>query len=204
MSQNDPRQFWDERFSQPEYYYGKLPNDFLKEQAGVFPKAGQLLSLGEGEGRNAVFMAQQGYAMTALASAPAGLDKTQQLAKEKNVEVEPLLAHLKYYEFEPQAWDGVINIFCHLPAPVRRKVHENLVHTLKKGGIFLMEAYTPEQLEYGTGGPQNIDLLYDPETIRKELTELELLHFEKKERNIVEGVGHDGPSSVLQVIARKN
>jgi len=98
----------------------------------------------------------------------------------------------------------VINIFCHLPAPVRRKVHENLVHTLKKGGIFLMEAYTPEQLEYGTGGPQNIDLLYDPETIRKELTELELLHFEKKERNIVEGVGHDGPSSVLQVIARKN
>src|SRR5690625_6549736 len=86
MSQSDPRQFWDERFSQSEYYYGKLPNDFLKEQARVFPPKGRLLSLGEGEGRNAVFMAQQGYAMTALDSAPAGLDKTQQLAKEKNVE----------------------------------------------------------------------------------------------------------------------
>src|SRR5699024_5628860 len=108
MSQNDPRQFWDERFSQPEYYYGKLPNDFLKEQAGVFPKAGQLLSLGEGEGRNAVFMAQQGYAMTALDSAPAGLDKTQQLAKEKKVEVEALIAQLKYSACEPRGWEGVM------------------------------------------------------------------------------------------------
>ncbi|HLS17644.1 MAG TPA: class I SAM-dependent methyltransferase [Paenalcaligenes sp.] len=204
MSHDDPRTFWDERFNQTEYYYGKLPNDFLKAQAKVFPRGGQLLSLGEGEGRNAVFMAQQGYEVTALDSAPAGLDKTQQLAKEKQVTVTPLLAHLKYYEFEPQAWDGVINIFCHVPAAVRRKIHQNLAFTLKQGGIFLMEAYTPEQLEYGTGGPKNIDLLYDPDTIRQELQGLELLHFEKVERNIVEGIGHDGPSSVLQVIARKN
>src|SRR5690625_2907223 len=93
MSHDDPRTFWDERFNQTEYYYGKLPNDFLKAQAKVFPRGGQLLSLGEGEGRNAVFMAQQGYEVTALDSAPAGLDKTQQLAKEKQVTVTPLLAH---------------------------------------------------------------------------------------------------------------
>lgn len=204
MSQNDPRKFWDERFSQPEYYYGKLPNDFLKEQAKVFPDNGRLISLGEGEGRNAVFLAQLGYEVTALDSAPAGLEKMQQLATEKRVTVHSLLAHLKYYEFEPEAWDGVVNIFCHLPAPVRHKVHRSLIHTLKPGGIFLMEAYTPEQLNYGTGGPQNIDLLYEPEIIRQELEGLELLHFEQVERNIVEGIGHDGLSSVLQVIARKN
>ena len=204
MSQNDAEQFWDQRFSQDEYYYGKLPNDFLKAQAHVFPEKGRLISLGEGEGRNAVFLAQQGFDVTALDSAQAGLDKTQALAKEKGVSVQPLFAHLKYYEFEPEAWDGVVNIFCHLPPAVRRHVHQNLKHTLKKGGIFLMEAYTPKQLEYGTGGPQNIDLLYDPDTIKNELDGLELLHFEEIERNIVEGIGHDGPSMVLQVIARKN
>lgn len=203
MSQNDPRAFWDERFSQPEYYYGKLPNDFLKEHAHVFPQKGRLISLGEGEGRNAVFLAQLGYEVTALDSAPAGLKKMEQLAKEKGVTVHPLLAHLKYYEFEPNAWDGVISIFCHLPPPVRRTVHQGLIHSLKKGGIFLMEAYTPEQLQYGTGGPKDRDLLYEPETIRQELAGLELLHFEQIERNIVEGIGHDGPSSVLQVIAKK-
>src|SRR5690625_1641031 len=148
-------------------------------------------------------MAQQGYEVTALDSAPTGLDKPQRVSTEIQVTVTPLLAHLKYYEFEPQAWDGVINIFCHVPAAVRRKIHQNLAFTLKQGGIFLMEAYTPEQLEYGTGGPKNIDLLYDPDTIRQELQGLALLHFEKVERNIVEGIGHDGPSSVLQVLPAK-
>lgn len=204
MTQNDPKTFWNERFSQDEYYYGTQPNDFLQEHAQVFPAQGRLISLGEGEGRNAVYLAEQGLDVTALDSAQAGLDKTTQLAAQRGVTVHPLLAHLKYYEFDAEQWDGVINIFCHVPAPVRQHIHKSLSHTLKKGGIFLMEAYTPEQLQYGTGGPKNIDLLYDPETIKKELADLELLHFATVERNIYEGKGHAGLSSVLQVIARKN
>lgn len=204
MTTNDANTFWNERFSQSEYYYGTQPNDFLKDNAKVFTPGGKLISLGEGEGRNAVFLAEQGYDVTALDSAQAGLDKTRQLAKLRNVEVHPLLAHLKYYEFEKEKWDGVVSIFCHLPAAVRQYVHENLPHTLKTGGIFLMEAYTPEQLQYGTGGPQNIELLYDPEVIKKELAGLELLRFDVVERAIHEGKGHTGLSSVLQVIARKN
>jgi len=204
MTQNDAKTFWDERFDQEEYYYGTEPNDFLREQARVFPPKGRLLSLGEGEGRNAVFLAELGYEVTALDSAQVGLDKTAQLARQRNVVVHPVLAHLKYHEFEKDHWDGVINIFCHLPAPVRQHVHKNLPLTLKKGGIFLMEAYTPEQLEYGTGGPKNIELLYEPDTIKKELKGLKLLRFEVVERAIHEGQGHTGMSSVLQVIARKN
>src|SRR5690625_8015863 len=100
MSHDDPRTFWDERFNQTEYYYGKLPNDFLKAQAKVFPRGGQLLSLGEGEGRNAFFIAQQGYEVTALDSSQAGLDKIQQLANEITLTGNMLLANLNKYEID--------------------------------------------------------------------------------------------------------
>jgi len=203
MSQSIPKTFWDERFDSKEYYYGKQPNDFLKAHAHYFPEGGHILSLGEGEGRNAVYLAKKHFNVTALDSAKTGLDKTKKLAKEKNVQVHLLLENLKNYAFEKDKWDGVLNIFCHLPAKIRKKIHENLPATLKKDGVFLMEAYTPEQINYGTGGPKNVELLYDPETIKDELKGLELIHFKVVEREIREGIGHTGLSSVLQVIAKK-
>lgn len=203
MPQNDAAAFWNERFAQKDYYYGKRPNDFLRQQIGSFAPASKILSLGEGEGRNAVFLAQHGHQVTALDAAQAGLEKAKQLAAEHHVAINTIQTQLQNYRLEPNQWDGIIAIFCHLPAPLRQQVHEQIKHSLTPGGIFLLEAYTPKQLEYGTGGPKNIDLLYDPEVIKKELSGLEMLHFEEVERDIHEGLGHRGLSSVLQIVARK-
>ena len=111
---------------------------------------------------------------------------------------------LNDYEFEENKWDGIIAIFCHLPPALRQRVHEQIVRALKPNGICLMEAYTPEQLEFKTGGPGNVELLYDVATLAEDLRGLEFIRLEKTQRLIQEGEGHNGQSAVVRVVAKKN
>ncbi|NLJ62110.1 MAG: class I SAM-dependent methyltransferase [Alcaligenaceae bacterium] len=195
--------FWHQRFLQDSYFYGTQPNDFLKAQAHVLPKGGRVLSIGEGEGRNAVFLAEQGFDVTALDAAQSGLDKVQRLATERGVTVNTLCVDLNDYVFEPQQWDAIISIFCHLPPVLRARVHQGVVQALKPNGVFLLEAYVPKQLQYGTGGPKNLDLLYQASSLKQDLQGLNFILLEEVEREIYEGDGHHGLSAVVQLIAKK-
>ena len=190
---------WDQRYSEPDYAYGTEPNDFLRAMAARLPP-GRLLSLGEGEGRNAVWLAEQGYAVTAVDSSAVGLGKARRLASERGVHLETCHADLAEFPIEPEAWDAVVSIFCHLPPALRRQVHRRVVQGLRPGGMLLLEAYTPRQLAFATGGPPLAEMTMDLIGLRTELTGLEFLFAEELEREVHEGRYHTGHGAVVQLL----
>lgn len=194
---------WDEKYSQQDFFYGKEPNTFLVDNKERFFKGARVLCLGEGEGRNAVFLASLGAEVTAVDGSSRGLDKVKMLAHEKNVTVKTIHADLNDYTIEPLSWDFIVSIWCHLPGELRQKVFASSEAGLVSGGFFVLEAYTPHQLQFNSGGPKDIDLLMSKEKILRELSKLEIIKLEELERDVHEGIGHKGMSAVVQVIARK-
>ena len=194
---------WDERYAGAGYFYGTEPNDFLREQAAAIPPGGAVLCLGEGEGRNAVFLTTQGYRVTALDQSAVGLGKAKHLAREHGVTIDTIVADLDGYRLEPARWDGIVSIWCHLPTAMRAAVYRQVNDALKPRGVLLLEAYTPQQLQHGTGGPKSVDLLPSLAELRVELEGLDLVHAVERERVVAEGRGHAGLSAVVQIVARK-
>ena len=193
---------WDERYSAEEYAYGTTPNEFLVEKVSCIPKD-KVLSLAEGEGRNAVFLAKQGYAVTAVDASLVGLNKARKLAEENGVVVEFIHADLADYDLGENKWDGIVSIFCPLPSSLRKALYKKVVAGLKQDGVFLLEAYTPDQLKHGTGGGNSVDVMQTKESLRFELAGLEFNHLTELERDVREGVYHTGIGSVVQAIATK-
>jgi SAM-dependent methyltransferase len=193
---------WDERFAQPGFAYGTEPNDFLREVVSTIPK-GKVLSLAEGEGRNGVFLAQQGYDVTGVDSSKVGLAKAENLAKERGVTISTVVTDLAAYEIAPAAWSGIVSIFCHLPPPARSRLYRQAVAGLKPGGVLVLEAYTPKQLEFKTGGPPVAELMPTLAELKTELAGLQFEIAREIEREIHEGKLHDGKSAVVQILARK-
>ena len=194
---------WNERYSSPDYAYGTEPNDFLAAVAARIPPAGRVLSIADGEGRNGVFLATLGYDVTSMDASPVGLAKAQLLAVACGVQITTIAADLADYMISPDSWQGIVSIFCHLPPPLRRHVLEQVVRGLVPGGIFVLESYSAQQLGRGTGGPTSAELLPTLGALRTELAGLELLHAVEMEREIHEGVHHDGLSAVVQIIGRR-
>jgi len=195
----DPR--WDERFSQEGYFYGKEPNDFLKAHSCVFKNQGQILCIAEGEGRNAVFLAKQGFQVTAMDGSKEALKKLSLLAQEQKVSVKTELGDLVRYSMGEEQWDGIVSIWCHLPRPLWKKMLRQIALALKPGGIFLLEGYTPEQLNYPTGGPSNPDWMATLEDLKEVFADFKLLEAQELLREIQEGEAHQGLSAVVQFIA---
>lgn len=193
---------WDERYAVAEFVYGKEPNTFLAEHYLKLPK-GKVLSLAEGEGRNAVFLAAQGYEVTAVDASSVGLDKGRQLAHELGVNVEWIHADLNDFKLGLDQWDGIVSIFCPLPSPVRQKLYHRLPDALKQGGVFLLEAYTPAQVGRGTGGGNSPDVMQTVISLIAELPGLTFNHLQELERDVVEGIYHTGKGCVVQALAQK-
>jgi SAM-dependent methyltransferase len=197
----DPREFWNQRYTLPGFAYGTEPNDFLRELA---PRLrGPVLCLGEGEGRNAVFLAGLGLDVTAIDLSTAGLEKAQGLATARGVRLTTQVADLADFDLGHARWGAIVSIWCHLPPWVRSNVHRAIATALQPGGHFLLEAYTPRQLAFDTGGPKNAELLYEPSALRAELTGLSLERCEELERDVTEGDWHRGRSAVVQVFAHR-
>lgn len=193
---------WNSRYSSDSYAYGKDPNDFLVEASAAL-QPGKILCLGEGEGRNAVFLAQKGHHVLAVDASEVGLKKAQQLASQRLVSIETHCENLEQFEIKPEFWDGIVSIFCHLPAKIRVPLHQHVVSGLKSGGIFIFESYSHQQLNYKTGGPRQQELLMDLVSLKKEINGLIVKHAVEIERDIHEGQFHNGKSAVVQMIAVK-
>lgn len=196
---------WDERYGSTEFAYGTAPNDFLAAEAGRLP-AGALLELGAGEGRNGVWLAQRGHAVTLVDGSAVGLAKAQALATSRGVAVTTVVADLAAFDLAPggvPCWQAVVATFVHLPPALRAAVHRAVVAALVPGGVFLLEAYTPAQLAFGTGGPRQPELLMSLESLRDDLAGLDLVVARELERDISEGAFHHGRSAVVQVVGIK-
>lgn len=194
---------WNSRYLAEGYFYGTEPNAFVKEVALQIP-AGAVLCLAEGEGRNAVYLAGLGHEVTAVDQSDVGLAKAERLAQGNGVRLRTVVADLENFVIEPGGWSGIVSIFGHLPPVLRAKVYRAAVAGLKPGGIFVLEAYTPAQLAFGTGGPKDVALLPTLADLRRELVGLDFLIGRELEREVVEGQGHTGRAAVVQVLARRN
>lgn len=197
---------WDERYSDSEYIFGVEPNDFLRDEFKRIPAGARVLCLAEGEGRNAVFLAQNGYQVTGIDSSKVGLDKAQQLANDKGVTITTQVVDLADYEFGEQQWDAIVVMWVHLPTALRQHIHDQIAPALKRGGVLILEAYTQQQLTMdAVGGPSasekqrfgSLDILRD------ELAELQEVIGVEKTRMVSEGTRHQGLSAVVQFIAYK-
>lgn len=198
------KEMWNQRYGEPGFAYGTEPNDFLKQAHASFKPQGRVLCLAEGEGRNAVFLAEQGYDVHAVDLSDVGMDKTARLAEERGVVVHTAVADLGEYDLGTAAWDGIVSVWCHLPPPVRADVHRRVVAALAPGGVLVLEAYTPAQLELKTGGPPVAEMMMTLKALRDELAGLELEHAIELKRHVDEGKYHQGKSAVVQLIARRS
>ena len=191
---------WDERYATDEYLYGTEANTFLTSVIDRIPP-GRVLCLAEGEGRNAVWLAEQGRSVTAVDASPVGLDKARQLAAARGVYIDAVVADLADYPIPADHWDAIVSIFCHIRPDLRLDLHRRSVRGLRPGGVFVLEAYTPAQLRHRTGGPPTEAMLMTLAGLRQELAGLDFVHAVECEREVVEGRLHHGLGAVVQVVA---
>ncbi|TAA73022.1 SAM-dependent methyltransferase [Planococcus salinarum] len=194
---------WHERFQEDDYLYGTEPNEFIEMMHAKLGLTGDALAIAEGEGRNAVHLAEQGMRVTAWDFAKSGLAKTEKLAQERKVSVFVAEVDLAQAEWPEGKWDEIICVFGHFPKEVQQKTFEGVRRALKPGGYFLMEVYSEEQLKFGTGGPKKESFLYRPEEVLAAFADFRLVHFFTGEVERNEGKMHKGLSHVIQLAAQK-
>ncbi len=195
--------FWNERYSSGELVYGGAPNEFLASVADRLPRRGTALDIGAGEGRNAIFLASLGLDVLAMDQSEVGMQKAQRLAQECGLALRTLAADLRDYDAGSGAFDVVSSIFVHLPGELRRLVHRRIGAWLKPGGVFVLEAYAPDQIQRGTGGPKDPAMLASLDELIEEIGGMTIEHSAALVRNVTEGEFHSGEASVVQIVARK-
>ena len=200
-----PPDFWDARYAEDAPAYGDAPNDWLAAVADRLPPRGRVLSLAEGQGRNAVFLAERGHRVTAVDLSAVGLARARAFAAERGVEIETEAADLGTYDLGAGRWDAVVSVFAHTPPDVRRRLHAAVPGALRLGGAFVLEAYTPEQTGRDTGGPGPgaEDITMTAAGLRNELAGLDVETLRETERDVVEGPYHRGAAAVVQMLAWK-
>lgn len=201
MSWSNP---WDERFATEDYVYGTAPNRWLEAQDGLLPRTGRALAVADGEGRNGVWLAERGLRVTAVDGSRVGLEKARRLARERAcaARYQTVLADLITWDCPAPAYELAVLCYLHLPPAPRRELHRRLAASLVPGGLLVMEAFTPRQLAFRTGGPSHPDLLYEPVELGRDFAGLEILHLEETELELEEGLLHRGRSAVLRLLAR--
>ena len=200
---SDARTMWDDRYAAPEYSYGTQPNDFLRHARMFLPAAGKVLCLGEGEGRNAVWLASEGFEVTAVDLSTVGLAKARLLAEAAGVMIHTVHADLADFDLGREKWDVIVSVWCHLPSHVRQSLHARVVAGLAPGGSFVLEAYPPGQIHRNSGGPKQADMLMTASGLARELQGLRFFSVKETTRAVHEGMFHNGDSDVVQLIAVK-
>jgi len=198
-------QSWDERYAETGFAFGTEPNDFLREVAPSLPR-GRTLCLGDGEGRNGVYLAQLGHDVVTVDLSPVGVLKARRLAAERSVNIDARVADLAEFDLGVSTWDCIVSVFCHLPPDLRHAVHSAVPAALRSGGCFVFEAYRAVNIGRGVGGPQNAEMTVELEDLLHDLGGASGMTIEigrEVERNIIEGKYHNGMSATTQVLARK-
>lgn len=197
------KQFWNERYTESEFAYGKEPNQFLKEHIHLFPK-GKVLFVAEGEGRNAVFAAKNGLQVYAFDYSDSGQKKAMVLASENNVVIDYEVSDVLQLSYEKNSFDAIVFIFAHFPSDIRKKAHEELLSLVKPNGKIVFEAFSKEQLKYTSGGPKESAMLFSEDEVRKEFVNVTFDFLKTQLVMLNEGPYHQGEGKVIRFIGTKN
>ncbi len=195
---------WDQRYNSDDYHFGTEPNAFLASQRHTLKSGMKCLAVADGEGRNGVWLAQQGLEVVSVDSSPVAIAKAKKLATERGAQVKFEEVDLLQWQWPVAEYDVVVGIFIQfVPSPQRPAMFENMKRALKSGGLLLIQGYTPRQLEYKTGGPSQADNLYTEPMLRELLSDMQITHLAEYDAHIAEGVGHHGMSALIDVVAKK-
>lgn len=197
------QEFWEQRYSEKEYAYGVEPNAFLVSQANRLSPGSRVLVVGDGEGRNGVWLAQQGMQVTSVDYSRAGLKKAEMLADAREAAITTECADLTNWNWPVGEYDAVVAIFVHFPSAIRPGIHVGMVNALKPGGLLVLEAFHKDQLQYDSGGPPNEDMLYTAEMLREDVKGPEILLLEEVKTTLAEGRYHNGDAAVVRLLAKR-
>jgi cyclopropane fatty-acyl-phospholipid synthase-like methyltransferase len=195
---------WQQRFAAPGYLFGTEPNDFLKRHAHLLRKGDKALAIADGEGRNGVFMAEQGLDVLSVDFSPNAQEKARKLAAERGVALKVEQVDILNWDWPAEAFDVVAAIFFQFVGPEGRdKIFAGIKRALKPGGLLLLEGYSPKQLEYKTGGPPHLENLYTRETLERAFGNFASLDIREYEAELHEGDRHTGVSALIDLVGRK-
>lgn len=196
--------FWDERYAENGFAYGTEPNVYLQSMVQHLSPGQRVLVIGDGEGRNGVWLATQGLNVVAVDQSNIGLEKAQRLATEKAVSIETVCADLTSWQWPENEYDAVVIIYVHFSPEVRELLHKKVIACLKPGGQLIMESFTPEQLNFSSGGPPVLEMLYTAEMMRNDFNGLDIIQLEECVTELQEGKYHCGEGAVLRLFAKKS
>ncbi|WP_264559420.1 class I SAM-dependent methyltransferase [Flavobacterium sp. N2270] len=195
--------FWNERYAKKEYAYGIHPNQFLADSILKLPKHGKILFPAEGEGRNAVFAAKNGFEVAAFDLSSEGKKKADELASDNDVKIDYRVGMLEDLNFEPNSFDGVVFIYAHFPKAIRKALHQQILRLVKPNGVIVFEAFSKEQLDYPSGGPKEFAMLFSEEEVKEEFENVDFDFLKTEIIELNEGVFHQGKGSVVRFIGKK-
>ncbi|MFY9721677.1 MAG: class I SAM-dependent methyltransferase [Azonexus sp.] len=202
----DHEAFWSARYRDAgdDYLFGTAPNKFLASQAERFSAGMKVLAVADGEGRNSVWLAEQGCAVTATEISPVALEKAAKLARGRHVAVDFMQADILAWTWPTAAFDAVVGIFIQFVGPAERaRQLAGMKQAVQPGGLLFLQGYTPKQLEYRTGGPSAVENLYTEALLREIFSDWAIVLLHEHEDLIDEGRGHSGRSALIDLIARK-
>lgn len=196
------REFWDSRYRNRDYIYGRMANNYFREQVKK-NKPGRLLCLCEGEGRNAVYAAYSGWQVVATDFSEIAKEKAMTLAREKNVSLEYLVCDIVDYNFEKEKFDYVALIHCHFTPQIREEIFRKIIEAVRPGGGIIFEGFSTEQLGRNSGGPSEAEKLYTIEEVKRLLPDFEFEELYQTEFRMNEGLYHIGMANIIRFMAYK-
>ncbi|WP_430399172.1 class I SAM-dependent methyltransferase [Flavobacterium sp.] len=195
--------FWNKRYAEKEYAYGIHPNQFLADSILKLPKHGKILFPAEGEGRNAVFAAKNGFEVAAFDLSSEGKKKADELASDNDVKIDYRVGMLEDLNFEPNSFDGVVLIYAHFPKAIRKAMHQQILRLVKPNGVIIFEAFSKEQLDYPSGGPKDVAMLFSEEEVKEEFENVDFDFLKTEIIELNEGAFHQGKGSIVRFIGKK-
>jgi SAM-dependent methyltransferase len=201
---DNPLDTWNARYAHEDFHFGEEPNAFLRAGARYLKARQHVLCVADGEGRNSVFLAEQGVDVTAFDFAPNAVAKAKRLAERRGVRINHQLGDIKAWDWTAASYDAVVAVFIQFLSPTDRDpVFAGMKRATKPGGLVLLEGYRPEQVDYGTGGPPRREHMYTREWLESQFADWEILLLESYDAEIHEGKGHSGMSALIDLVARK-
>ncbi|MHB8493186.1 MAG: SAM-dependent methyltransferase [Casimicrobiaceae bacterium] len=201
---DNPRETWNQRYTSPGYLFGEEPNAFLRKQARWLQPGSRVLCVADGEGRNSVWLAEQGFEVIAFDFAPNAVEKARALAKRRGVSVDHQVNDIENWPWATARYDAVAAIFIQfLPPDGREAAIAAMKAAVVPGGAFLLEGYRPEQVDYGTGGPPRREHMYTRDWVEKQFADWDIHVLEAYDAELREGRGHSGMSALIDLVATR-
>jgi len=197
------KDFWNQRYAEEGLAYGDKPNEYLTSAISQLTPGSKVLVVGDGEGRNGIWLAKQGFNVFSIDYSPVAVDKIKALAADQKVPIQVECHDLTEYEWPENFFDAVVAIYLHFPSDVRAKMHVAMLSALKPAGSIIIEAFNKDQLDYPSGGPPVEDMLFSAEILQNDFSPANIIECYESVVELNEGKYHVGKGAVVRLIAEK-